>query len=127
MAGSTGSNPNHGSLWTVFEKGDCLQNRSAILVLAIAGTPLEPVVAAFRQELEGAGIRRLRPHFYLSTEWGVNSRTIAIGIPFYLARPELTAIHAESIGYVEGGGPPGVAPLFPPRDGARRQLRLQAL
>jgi len=32
----------------------------------------------------------------------VNFGTIAIGIPFYLARPELTAIHAERIGYVEG-------------------------
>ena len=76
------------------------------LGLAIAGTPLEPVVAAFQQELEAVGIRRLRPHFYLSTEWGVNFGTIAIGIPFYLARPELTAIHAERIGYVEGADRP---------------------
>ena len=65
------------------------------LGLGIAGTPLEPIVEAFQPELEAAGIRRLRPQFYLSTEWGVNFGTIAIGIPFYLARPELTAIHAE--------------------------------
>jgi hypothetical protein len=28
--------------------------------------------------------------------------TIAIAIPFYLARPELTALHAERVGHVEG-------------------------
>lgn len=72
------------------------------LGLAIAGTPLEPVVAEFQQELERAGIRRLRPHFYLSTEWGVNFGTIAIAVPFYLARPDLTALHAERTGHVEG-------------------------
>ena len=27
---------------------------------------------------------------------------MAIGIPFYLARPELTALHAERVGHVEG-------------------------
>jgi hypothetical protein len=30
--------------------------------------------------------------------------TIAIAIPFYLARPELTALHAERVGHVEGVG-----------------------
>ncbi len=85
-----------------FREGDLSSRPIRDLGLAIAGTPLERVVAAFQQELAGAGIHRLRPDFYLSTEWGVNFGTIAIGIPFYLARPELTAIHAERIGYVEG-------------------------
>ena len=85
-----------------FCEGDLSARPIRDLGLAIAGTPLEPVVAAFQQELEGAGICRLRPDFYLSTEWGVNFGTIAIGIPFYLVRPELTAIHAARIGYVEG-------------------------
>src|SRR5579885_3603694 len=39
------------------------------LGLQIAGTPLEPVLAHFRSELQQAGIRRLEPQFYLSTEW----------------------------------------------------------
>ena len=110
-----------------FREGDASSKPIRDLGLAIAATPLESVVAAFQDELAAVGIRRLRPDFYLSNEWGVNFGTIAIGIPFYLARPELTAIHAEKIGYVEGAGPPGVAPFSPPRDGARRQLRLQAL
>jgi hypothetical protein len=72
--------------------------------LTIAGTPLAPILAAFEGELAQAGIRRLRPHFYLSTEWGVPFRTISIAIPFYLAQPHLTAFHAKHAGYVEGAG-----------------------
>src|SRR3954454_8730498 len=72
------------------------------LGLQIAGTDLEPIIDEFRHELERVGVRKLRPHFYLSTEWGVPFDTIAIAIPFYLARPEPTALHAERTGFVEG-------------------------
>jgi hypothetical protein len=72
------------------------------LGLTIAGTRLEPIVAEFQRELERAGVRRLRPHFYLSTEWGVPWGSVSIAIPFYLARPDLTDLHAERGGFVEG-------------------------
>lgn len=72
------------------------------LGLTIAGTALEAIVADFEKELRQAGIRRVRPRFYLTTEWGVPFDTIAIGIPWYLARPELTALHDQYTGYVEG-------------------------
>jgi hypothetical protein len=75
------------------------------LKLTIEGTRLEPVVAEFGRELDAAGIMKLRPRFYLSTEWGVAFNTVAIGIPFYLARPDLTAIHVERHGHIEGFGP----------------------
>src|SRR4029078_1632315 len=55
-------------------------------------------------ELRNVGLTRVRPRFYLSTEWGVPFETVAIAIPFYLARPELTALHAERVGLVEGLG-----------------------
>ena len=74
------------------------------LGLKIEGTPLEPAIAEFRRELEAAGFRRLTPHFYLATDWVVHDDTIAIGIPFYLARPDLTALHAEEDGHLEGIG-----------------------
>jgi putative zinc-binding metallo-peptidase len=74
------------------------------LGLTIAGTGLAPVVAEFEHELDAAGIRRVRPRFYLSSEWGVPFGTVAIAIPFYLARPELAALHAERTGLVEGLG-----------------------
>jgi Putative zinc-binding metallo-peptidase len=70
--------------------------------LTIAGTPLETVLTGFRAELEHAGIRRVQPVFYLSTEWGVPFDTVAIAIPFYLARVELTELHAQRVGHVEG-------------------------
>lgn len=72
------------------------------LGLTIAGTQLEPLIAEFMADVVSAGVRRLKPRFYLSTEWGVPTGTIAIAIPFYLADPELTALHAERAGYVEG-------------------------
>ena len=72
------------------------------LGLTIAGTRLEPILAEFEAELRAAGITRVRPRFYLSTEWGVPFETVAIAIPFYLARPDLTALHAERVGHVEG-------------------------
>lgn len=72
------------------------------LGLTIAGTTLEPVVNEFLAEVDRAGLSRVRPRVYLSTEWGVPFGTIAIGVPFYLARPELVAVHAEQAGHIEG-------------------------
>jgi hypothetical protein len=75
------------------------------LGLTIAGTSLEPVLATFEKEIDAAGIKKLHPRFYLSTEWGVPYETIAIAIPFYLAKPELTVLQAEQACHVEGSGP----------------------
>jgi hypothetical protein len=72
------------------------------LKLAIDGTPLAQVIAEFRDELRAKGIVRISPQFHLSTEWGVPFGTIVIGIPFYLARPDLTELHSEEAGHVEG-------------------------
>jgi hypothetical protein len=74
------------------------------LGLKLEGTPLETVIAEFQQELETVGIRKVKPHFYLATEWVVHDDTIAIGIPFYLARSDLTDFHAEWDGHLEGVG-----------------------
>jgi len=75
------------------------------LGLSIRGTRLEPVIAAFEEELRRAGISRVRPHFYLSTEWGVPFGTVSIALPFYLAREELLQFHADHGGFVEGQRP----------------------
>ena len=72
------------------------------LNLSISGTWLEPVVQELLGELQRLGIVRVRPRFYLSTEWGVPFNTIAVAIPFYLARPELIALHKKRAGHVEG-------------------------
>jgi hypothetical protein len=72
------------------------------LGLTLEGTRLEPLLAEVEEELRQAGITRLQPRWYLSTEWGVPFGTIAVAIPFYLAHPDLTALHAERVGHVEG-------------------------
>ncbi len=72
------------------------------LRLAIQETRLAPVIAEFLAELQTKGITRVKPSFHLSTEWGVPFGTVVIGIPFYLARPELTELHGEEVGHIEG-------------------------
>lgn len=72
------------------------------LGLAIKGTRLEPILAEFALELEKVGIRKVKPVFYLSTEWGVPTDTVAIAIPFYLAHPDLVDVHTKRVGHVEG-------------------------
>ncbi len=71
------------------------------LGLKIAGTRLEPVIDEFRAELAQRALR-VAPRFHLSTEWGVPFGTVVIGIPFYLAHPDLTALHGEQVGHIEG-------------------------
>ncbi len=72
------------------------------LGLTIDGTRLAPVIEEFRAELLRCGITKVVPRFHLSTEWGVPFGTVVIGIPFYLARPELTELHGEEVGHIEG-------------------------
>ena len=72
------------------------------LGLTVAGTPLAALLEEFRQELLAAGITRLKSRFYLSTEWGVPFGSVAIAIPFYLARPELVELQERRTGHVEG-------------------------
>jgi hypothetical protein len=75
------------------------------LGLTLSGTPLDRLLQDFQRELKQRGLTRIEPKFYLSTEWGVPFGTISIAIPFYLARPDLTKLHAERGGFVEGSDP----------------------
>lgn len=75
------------------------------LGVRLAGSWLEPVLAEFTRELHARGIFRIQPRFYLSNEWGVPFGTTALAIPFYLADADLTALHAEQVGHIEGGSP----------------------
>lgn len=85
-----------------FQESNLRNTRIRDLGLTIEGTPLEPIIAQFTRELDAIGFAKLKPQFYLSTEWGVPFQTVSIGIPFYLARPELVAIQAEQVALVEG-------------------------
>ena len=78
-----------------FQEGNLRTMRIRDLGLTIEGTRLEPLVARLEGELAAAGIAKVRPRLYLSDEWGVPFGTVAIGIPFYLARPDLVAIQEQ--------------------------------
>lgn len=80
---------------------ESLQTPIKDMGLTIEGTRLEPILKEFDAELDRAKVK-LRPKYYLSTEWGVPFGTVSMAIPFYLARPDLTEIHAEKVGVIEG-------------------------
>jgi hypothetical protein len=71
-----------------------LQARIKDLQLHLAGTPLERFIHQLYGELEGKGLS-LRPQCYLTDQWGCPSDVPVIGIPFYLADPNLHSIEAE--------------------------------
>jgi hypothetical protein len=87
---------------SVFRESSLFRTPIQNLGLAIENTRLAPIIDEFRDELRLAGITTIQPRFHLSTEWGVPFGTIVIGIPFYLARPDLTELHSEETGHVEG-------------------------
>ena len=84
------------------KRQDLLLQKICDLELKIPGTRLEALVNELYRELENSGIA-FKPRAYLSDEWGCPQGVPVIGIPFYLADPELrklegklTGIEAES-------------------------------
>jgi Putative zinc-binding metallo-peptidase len=65
------------------------------LGLKIAGSPVEAYVQRLYAELEGKGLKKFRPACYLTDEWGCPSGEPVIGIPFYLASPDLSLLEKE--------------------------------
>ena len=66
------------------------------LGLKLEGSRLERFVQQLYRELEAKGIHKFRPLCYLTDEWGCPSGEPVIGIPFYLANPDLAQL--EQIG-----------------------------
>lgn len=77
-----------------------LQARIKDLSLRLAGTPLERHIAQLHAEMEAKGIS-FKPLCYLSDEWGCPSGVPVIGLPFYLADPNLLSIEADLGGGAE--------------------------
>lgn len=82
------------------ERQALLKARIKDLRLHLSGTPLEKFIHQLYAELEAKGIS-LRPQCYLSDQWGCPSGVPVIGIPFYLADPDLLSIEAELGGGAE--------------------------
>ena len=71
---------------------DLLGKRISQLGLRLEGSPVERFVQQLYRELERKGIKRFRPLCYLTDEWGCPDGQPVIGIPFYLADPQLARL-----------------------------------
>ncbi len=76
------------------ERERLMRSRISDLDLHIEGSEIEPLVHRLYKELDGAGLQ-FKPPIYLTDEWGCPEGVPIIGVPFYLARPELSRIEAE--------------------------------
>ena len=65
------------------------------LGLKLEGSPLERFVQQLYRELDRKGLHKFRPLCYLTDEWGCPSGEPVIGIPFYLANPNLARLEKE--------------------------------
>jgi hypothetical protein len=72
-----------------------LAARVCDLGLRLRGSPVARPISRLLRELRARGLRRFRPDFYLTDEWGCPSGQPIIGIPFYLAHPALQRIEKE--------------------------------
>jgi hypothetical protein len=80
---------------TTAEPPSLLDTRICDLRLKLEGSAAEKFVQQLYRELEQKKIARFRPACYLTDEWGCPSGEPVIGIPFYLARPDLAQIEKE--------------------------------
>ena len=74
------------------EAKELLGKRIKELGLRLEGSPVERFIQQLYRELERKSLRRFRPICYLSDEWGCPSGQPVIGIPFYLANPQLASL-----------------------------------
>jgi hypothetical protein len=71
---------------------ELLSRRISQLGLKLEGSAVEKFVLQLYRELEKKGLKKFRPVCYLTDEWGCPSGEPVIGIPFYLADPELAGL-----------------------------------
>ena len=74
---------------------DILNKPIRDLGLTIESSPLQRLVQQLYRELEQKGLTKFRPLCYLTDEWGCPSGEPVIGIPFYLANPDLASLEKE--------------------------------
>ncbi|MBZ5574293.1 MAG: putative zinc-binding metallopeptidase [Acidobacteriia bacterium] len=78
------------------ELQELLQKPIRDLGLKIEGSPLERLVQQLYRELASKKLTKFHPACYLTDEWGCPSGEPVIGIPFYLAHPDLAHLERET-------------------------------
>ena len=76
------------------ERERLMRSRISDLDLHVEGSEIEPLVQKLYEELDRAALK-FKPPIYLTDEWGCPEGVPIIGVPFYLARPELSRIEEE--------------------------------
>ncbi len=76
------------------ERARLLGSRINELNLHVEGSALEPLVQQLHRELRDAGLQ-YEPPIYLTDEWGCPEGVPVIGVPFYLAHPNLARLEQE--------------------------------
>ncbi len=77
------------------EVRELLGKRISQLGLRIEGSAVQRFVDQLYRELEHKGLKSFRPVCYLTDEWGCPDGQPVIGIPFYLADPQLARLERE--------------------------------
>ena len=78
------------------ELQEILQKPIRDLGLKIEGSPLERFVQQLYRELASKKLNKFHPPCYLTDEWGCPSGEPVIGIPFYLADPNLAQLERQT-------------------------------
>ena len=65
------------------------------LGLKLEESPIFSLVQQLYRELDRKGLKKFRPACYLTDEWGCPSGEPVIGIPFYLASPDLAKLERD--------------------------------
>ena len=65
------------------------------LGLKLEESPIFSLVQQLYRELDCKGLKKFRPACYLTDEWGCPSGEPVIGIPFYLASPDLSKLERD--------------------------------
>jgi hypothetical protein len=71
-----------------------LDKKVSELGLRVEGSPVEKYVQQLYHELEARGFKKFRPVCYLTDEWGCPDQQPVLGIPFYLADPNLRKLES---------------------------------
>ena len=88
--------------WAHAADRELLETRLCDLKLSI-DAEMQTRIDRLHEELAHRGLRRFRPHCWLSTEWFSPDGVPGIAIPFYLAHPRLIRLEKARMLSVEGG------------------------
>src|SRR3954466_10771084 len=89
--------------WASWPDERLLQLRLKDLKLPLRGTWLAACLRELNAEMAERGLKRVRAHGWISSEWFSPGNTPGIAFPFYLAHPRLMRLERKMIIDVEGG------------------------